>query len=99
MIVYHGSLEKIETPEIRVPNRALDYGEGFYTTTSYKQAEDWVRRKLDKDCPTGYVNTYELDDSAEITFFAGDCKSDTISPMSSSRLLMLQSVSIWLSPT
>lgn len=64
MIVYHGSLEKIETPEIRVPNRALDYGEGFYTTTSYKQAEDWVRRKLDKDCPTGYVNTYELDDSS-----------------------------------
>ena len=62
--MYHGSLEKIETPEIRVPNRALDYGEGFYTTTSYKQAEDWVRRKLDKDCPTGYVNTYELDDSS-----------------------------------
>ena len=23
MIVYHGSLEKIETPEIRVPNRAM----------------------------------------------------------------------------
>ena len=35
MKVYHGSLECVETPEIREPNRTLDYGSGFYTTTSY----------------------------------------------------------------
>jgi len=33
--IYHGSLEQVEAPEIRLPNRTLDYGCGFYTTTSY----------------------------------------------------------------
>ena len=33
-------------PEIRRPNRRLDYGSGFYTTTSYEQAERWVQRKM-----------------------------------------------------
>lgn len=35
MKVYHGSLEQVETPEIRPSNRTLDYGFGFYVTTSY----------------------------------------------------------------
>ena len=65
MIVYHGSLEQISQPEIRVPNRTLDYGSGFYTTTSYQQAEDWVRRRKQGDSETiGYVNEYELDTEA-----------------------------------
>ena len=46
MIVYHGSIEQVEKPEIREANRALDYGNGFYTTTSEEQATLWVRRKL-----------------------------------------------------
>ena len=62
MKVYHGSLECVETPEIREPNRTLDYGSGFYTTTSYKQAEEWVRRKMKGNRATkGFVNEYELD--------------------------------------
>lgn len=46
MILYHGSIEIVDNPEIRIPSRSLDYGSGFYTTTSFKQAEDWVKRKL-----------------------------------------------------
>ena len=62
MKVYHGSLECVETPEIREPNRTLDYGSGFYTTTSYEQAEEWVRRKMKGNRATkGLVNEYELD--------------------------------------
>ena len=62
MKVYHGSLECVETPEIREPNRTLDYGSGFYTTTSYEQAEEWVRRKMKGNHATkGFVNEYELD--------------------------------------
>ena len=38
MRVYHGSLERVQTPEIRQATRTLDYGTGFYTTTSAKQA-------------------------------------------------------------
>jgi len=65
MILYHGSLEQISLPEIREPNRTLDYGSGFYTTTSYQQAEDWVRRrKRDHSETVGYVNEYELDTEA-----------------------------------
>ncbi len=60
MEVYHGSLEIVENPEIRIPNRTLDYGSGFYTTTDYNQARDWVSRH-NKKAKVGYVNVYEID--------------------------------------
>ena len=63
MILYHGSIEIVENPEIRIPSRSLDYGYGFYTTTSLKQAEDWVKRKLNSNNPIGYVNIYEFDEN------------------------------------
>lgn len=63
MIVYHGSLEKIKQPEIREPNRNLDYGGGFYATTSEAQATDWVRRRMtEKQAKEGFVNEYVLDE-------------------------------------
>lgn len=62
MRVYHGSLERVPTPEIRQATRTLDYGIGFYTTTSAKQAEEWVRKRMrDTNARKGYVNEYELD--------------------------------------
>ena len=65
MKIYHGSIEKVESPEIRESNRTLDYGQGFYTTTSYEQAEAWVRRRMnEKRASRGYVCVYELDESA-----------------------------------
>lgn len=61
MILYHGSLERIETPEIRVPNRTLDYGAGFYATISFEQAEEWVRRRMrEAFANKGYINEYSL---------------------------------------
>lgn len=65
MILYHGSLEIVGKPEIREPNRTLDYGKGFYLTTSYDQAEKWVRSKLKKNLVGGYVNVYEYNPSLE----------------------------------
>lgn len=62
MRVYHGSLERVPSPEIRQATRTLDYGTGFYTTTSAKQAEEWVRKRMrDTNARKGYVNEYELD--------------------------------------
>ncbi len=62
MKVYHGSLEVVEHPMILDPNRKLDYGEGFYTTTSEQQAKEWVeRRMLEKHVTYGYVNVYKFD--------------------------------------
>lgn len=61
--VYHGSIDEVVKPEIRQPNRSLDYGAGFYTTTSYEQAKRWVERRMkDKGVAIGYVNIYELDE-------------------------------------
>ena len=39
MKLYHGSLDIVSSPEIKNTNRTLDYGAGFYTTTSFQQAE------------------------------------------------------------
>ena len=63
--IYHGTLEVVKSPEIRLPNRSLDYGSGFYTTTSFEQAKRLVERRMkDKGIAVGYVNVYELDDKA-----------------------------------
>ena len=61
--IYHGSIEIVENPEICQPNRSLDYGSGFYTTTSFAQAQKLVKRRMkEKGVPKGYVNVYEFDD-------------------------------------
>ena len=62
MRIYHGSIEIVAIPELRKSNRTLDYGNGFYATTSYKQAEEWVLRRMsENEASLGYVNTFEFD--------------------------------------
>ena len=64
MKLYHGSLEVVECPMILQPNRKLDYGEGFYTTTSERQSKEWVeRRMIEKNSECGYINIYEFDET------------------------------------
>jgi len=65
MRLYHGSLAYVEKPEIRESNRTLDYGKGFYTTTSYEQAENWVKRQKNQGkTDKGFVNVFEFDKSS-----------------------------------
>ena len=62
MTLYHGSLDIVSAPEIRPADRTLDYGVGFYTTTSLQQATMWVKRKMqERKAQKGYVNYYDLD--------------------------------------
>lgn len=63
--LYHGSLEIVEIPEIRKSNRTLDYGEGFYLTSSFEQAEAWVKRKFNSKNDRGFVNQYDYNDAFE----------------------------------
>lgn len=63
--LYHGSLDIVTKPEIRESNRTLDYGVGFYLTSSQEQADAWVKRKLKNDAAHGYVNVYEYDETLE----------------------------------
>ena len=61
MIVYHGSTDIIQKPDVKHSHRALDFRDGFYVTSNYEQAERWATRKADllhKD--SAYVNIYEM---------------------------------------
>ena len=62
MILYHGSTDLVDKPEIRKSDVYLDFGIGFYTTTSFEQAERWARIKMRrKNISIGYVTVYEFD--------------------------------------
>lgn len=67
MTLYHGSIVKVETPTImtRASYRPLDFGTGFYATTSYEQATRWVKNRLElkPELTCGYVTAYEFDES------------------------------------
>jgi hypothetical protein len=56
MLVYHGSNVVVEKPRLILPNRALDFGSGFYTTMNLAQAESLaynvVNRNEGKGIPT-----------------------------------------------
>ena len=65
MLLYHGSNVAVETPQILSSDRKLDFGTGFYLTSSYEQAERWAilttkRREYGK--PT--ITVYEADEDA-----------------------------------
>ena len=60
MILYHGSLEIVKKPQILRANRPLDFGTGFYTTTSLQQARRWVKLRMEQNnAKVGYINIYE----------------------------------------
>ena len=62
MKVYHGSLVVVEKPEIRVSDRYLDFGYGFYTTMNEEQAIKWAeKQKNRKGTNIGYVSVYDFD--------------------------------------
>lgn len=61
MILYHGSIELVDKPKIRTRDTFLDFGSGFYTTTSYEQAERWAHIKMRREkSAVGYVSVYEF---------------------------------------
>ena len=69
MNIYHGSIEQVTAPEIRLSDRTQDYGNGFYATTSHAQAEKWVRRRIrENKVDVGYVNIYEFDPQTMQTY-------------------------------
>ena len=64
MILYHGSTEIVEKPRIIAGNKFLDFGYGFYTTTSKEQALRWAKIKRKRiQSEKSHLNIYEIDDS------------------------------------
>lgn len=66
-IVYHGSQDKIEFPEIRIARYNKDFYFGFYCTIFLEQAKRWATRFSGK----GMINEYEynFDENLNIKIF------------------------------
>lgn len=61
MILYHGSNVLVEKPILIRANRTLDFGHGFYTTTSKEQAYKWAKIKSRREnTDKGIVSIYEV---------------------------------------
>ena len=67
MTLYHGSLEIVEKPQILQANRPLDFGTGFYTTTSLQQARRWVKLRMEQSqASVGFINIYEYTPKSDL---------------------------------
>lgn len=63
MILYHGSNVEVKEPKIFPQLRALDFGAGFYLTSSRQQAQKWARNVCNRrktGIPT--LNIYDIDE-------------------------------------
>ena len=65
MKLYHGSNVAVKEPKIIVSDRKLDFGTGFYLTTSYEQAVRWAeltteRRKIGRKT----ITVFEFDENS-----------------------------------
>ena len=62
MILFHGSNVVVQNPKILKPSRLLDFGDGFYTTSSYEQARRWASRvAIRQKSGSQIINIYEYD--------------------------------------
>lgn len=65
MKLYHGSNVIVAEPRILPPRpgHTLDFGTGFYATTSIEQAQRWVGlRQKRGEITDGFVSCYEIED-------------------------------------
>ena len=78
IFLYHGSYCEISTIDLTFSRRALDFGKGFYLTSSYQQAVSYIpsavkknirRRKLPADFKVedGRLSIFRFRPSSELT--------------------------------
>ena len=66
MKLYHGSNVEVKNPQVFESDRKLDFGTGFYVTTSFEQAERWAYLTAKRrGVGTPVVTVYEYDESKE----------------------------------
>lgn len=63
MKLYHGSIVAVHEPKILNPDRTLDFGKGFYTTTDFEQAKKWAQnKKKNEKSENAVVNFFNVSD-------------------------------------
>lgn len=48
LILYHGSYCEVRQPEVRYGAKYKDFGQGFYLTSSKKQARNFIQTSVKK---------------------------------------------------
>ena len=77
MKLYHGSTVAVRKPSVKRGRPTVDFGHGFYTTTSYEQAKKWAELKRKRtSAPHAVVTEYEVADDIlqgryTVLFFSG----------------------------
>lgn len=76
MKLYHGSDVAVKEPKILQADRKLDFGTGFYLTSSYEQAERWAvltakRRGTDNKIVTVFEADEQIISSLNVRRFTG----------------------------
>ena len=67
MIVYHGTTQIIENPDIKYSKKYLDFGPGFYLTSYENQAKKWAFRKGLRQEKPSIINVYELKENLAVS--------------------------------
>lgn len=62
MKVYHGSYIEVDNIDLSFCETGKDFGQGFYVTKLYEQAEFWAIKKGKRKKNKGFVTAYELDE-------------------------------------
>ena len=63
MILYHGGMEAIASPDLVHSRKAVDFGPGFYVTPIYDQARRWSEKRK-RRFGMAAISKYEFDESA-----------------------------------
>lgn len=63
MRLYHGSIVTVRKPNVTRGRNTVDFGRGFYTTTSYEQAVKWAELKMRRERGArAVVSVYDVPD-------------------------------------
>ena len=63
MKLYHGSTVGVEKPDLHKSRTETDFGQAFYTTTSFEQAKQWARIKQKRaKVQSMVVSEFEFDE-------------------------------------
>ena len=65
MTLYHGAYVPVQAPLVKLGRKKVDFGQGFYLTKLYQQAESWAKtiaeRKGRNTLPTVSSFSFDLD--------------------------------------
>lgn len=65
MLLYHGSNVEVSKPQILESDRCLDFGKGFYLTSSFEQAKRWAELTVKRrGSEKGTVSVFEFDENS-----------------------------------